>query len=131
MNKVELIGRVTKDIELRYTANTQKAVAKFTLAVNRMKKDSGADFISCTAWGKTAEIMEKYVHKGDRVGVTGRIQTGSYEGRNGKVYTTDVIVEELDFLEKKQSNPQQANTQPQAEEEIPDEFAYIDEELPF
>lgn len=127
MNKWTGIGRVTKDIECRYTAKTQKAVARFTLAVNRMRKEDGADFISCIAWGKTAEIMEKYVKKGHQIGVTGRIQTGSYEKDGHKVFTTDVIVEEMEFLEKKQSSSSQT---PQ-EDEIPDGFAYLDEDLPF
>ena len=100
MNKVSLIGRVTKDLEVVNTANS--CYCKFTLAVNRRKKDDGADFISCTAWSKTAEVMGQYVHKGDRVGIVGRIQTGEYTNKDGqKVYTTDIIVEELDFLENK------------------------------
>ena len=101
MNKVSLIGRTTKEIELRYTTgNNPLAVARFTIAVNRRKKDE-ADFISCVAFGKTAEVMEKYVGKGHRVGILGHIQTGSYEKDGHKVYTTDVIVDELDFLEPK------------------------------
>ena len=100
MNKVSLIGRVTKDLEVVNTANS--CYCKFTLAVNRKKKDDGADFIGCTAWEKTAEVMGQYVHKGDRVGIVGRIQTGEYTNKDGqKVYTTDIIVEELDFLENK------------------------------
>ena len=100
MNKAQLIGRITKDIELRQT-QSGLSVTKFTIAVNRRKKDDGADFINCTAWSKTAENMEKYVHKGDRIGIVGRIQTGSYEKDGHKVYTTEVVVEELEFLEKK------------------------------
>ena len=126
MNKVQLIGRTTKDIECRYTSKTQKAVANFTLAVNRMRKDDGADFISCIAWGKTAENMEKYVKKGNLVGISGRIQTGSYDKDGHKIYTTDVVVEEMEFLEKKQDKPQT----PQ-DEEVPEGFAYLDDELPF
>jgi len=99
MNKTQLIGRVTKDLELVQTANS--AYCKFTVAVNRRKKDDGADFISCTAWGKTSEVMSKYVHKGDRVGLVGHIQTGNYEKDGRKYYTTDVIVDELEFLENK------------------------------
>jgi single-strand DNA-binding protein len=126
MNKVQLIGRTTKDIECKYTPKTQKAVARFTLAVNRMRKDDGADFISCIAWGKTAELMEKYVKKGHLVGISGRIQTGAYEKDGHKFYTTDVVVEEMEFLEKKQDKPQT----PQ-DEEVPEGFAYLDDELPF
>lgn len=131
MNKVHLIGRTTKDIELRYTTQGT-AVARFTLAVNRRKKEDGtqeADFISCIAWSKTAEIMDKYVHKGDQVGVVGRIQTGSYEKDGHKVYTTDVVVEELEFLTKKQSGE---TTQEAAEAPIPEGFAQLtDEDIPF
>jgi single-strand DNA-binding protein len=143
LNKVQLIGRTTKDIEVAYTAQTQKAVARFTLAVNRRSKDDGTDFISCVAWGRTAENMEKYVKKGHLVGISGRIQTGSYDGKNGKVYTTDVIVEEMEFLERKQSDSQQAST-PQKEktveegktaeegkDEIPSGFEAIEEDIPF
>lgn len=126
MNKTVLIGRTTKDIECKYTPKTQKAVARFTLAVNRMRKEDGADFISCVAWGKTAELLEKYVKKGHMVGISGRIQTGSYEKDGHKFYTTDVVVEEMEFLEKKQDKPQT----PQ-DEEVPEGFAYLDDELPF
>lgn len=120
MNKTILIGRTTDNIDLKYTSQTQTAVARFRLAVNRRKKEDGADFINCIAFGKTAENMEKYVHKGDRVGIIGRIQTGSYDHKDGhKVYTTDVIVDELEFLEsKKEQSPEQ-------------EFQQIDEDLPF
>lgn len=101
MNKVSLIGRTTKEIELRYTTgNNQMAVTRFTLAVNRRKKDE-SDFISCVAFGKTAEIMDKYVGKGHKVGIIGHIQTGSYEKDGHTIYTSDVIVDELDFLEPK------------------------------
>ena len=127
MNKVQLIGRVTKDIECRYTPQTQKAVARFTLAVNRMRKEDGADFISCVAWGKTAEIMEKYVKKGHMVGISGRIQTGSYEKNGHKIYTTDVVVEDMEFLEKKEKTVSHGAT----EEYVPEGFAFIDEDLPF
>ena len=137
MNKVSLIGRLTKDIDLRYTANTQKAMARFTLAVNRLKKEDGADFINCIAWGKTAEIMEKYVKKGHLIGITGRIQTGSYEKDGHKVYTTDVMVEGMEFLERreKESNPAPKPTPEPTpepvEEEIPDGFEYLEEDIPF
>ena len=108
MNKVELVGRTTKDLEVR---NTQSgtAVVRFTVAVNRRKKDDGADFISCVAFGKTAENMGKYVHKGDMVGVSGRIQTGSYEKDGQKVYTTDVIADEVEFLQTKGEKKEQDN----------------------
>lgn len=104
MNRVVLIGRLTRDIELRKT-QTGTSVGSFTIAVNRRLKQEGqpeADFIRCTAWGKTAEIMSQYLGKGALVGIEGRIQTGSYQDRDGKtVYTTDVVVENFDFLESK------------------------------
>lgn len=121
MNKVNLIGRVTKDIELRSTPNGV-SVVKFMMAVSRRKKDE-ADFIPCVAWNKTAELMDKYVAKGDRIGVSGRIQTGYFEKDGKRVYTTDIIVEDLEFLEKKRA------------EEQPDEDGFVqmpeDGELPF
>jgi single-strand DNA-binding protein len=127
MNKTFLIGRTTKDIECRYTPQTQKAVARFTLAVNRMRKEDGADFISCVAWGKTAEIMEKYVKKGHMVGISGRIQTGSYEKDGRKVYTTDVVVENMEFLEKREKN----TPHDEPDEYIPEGYSALDEDLPF
>lgn len=130
MNQCALIGRVTKDIELRYTQN-QKAVARFTLAVDRRKSDDDADFISCIAWNKTAEIMEKYVHKGDQVGVSGHIRTGSYEKDGHKVYTTDVIVEELKLLGGKRDQAQQAKPEPKTDADGFMNANDIDEDLPF
>lgn len=124
MNSVSLIGRLTRDVEIRYTSGSQKAFARFTLAVNRRKKDDGADFISCIAWDKTAEIMDKYLHKGSLIGITGNIQTGSYESNGRRVYTTDVIVEHLDFLESRKSGSQSND----------DAFVDVDqtdEDLPF
>ena len=102
INNVVLVGRLTKDADIR-TAN-DKQIAKLTLAVNRMKKDE-ADFIGCTAFGKTAEIISKYTRKGSRVAVRGRIQTGSYEKDGRKVYTTDVIIDELQLLDPKSDEP--------------------------
>lgn len=98
MNHVNLIGRTTKEIEISYTPNTQTAVVRFTIAVDRVKAE-GADFISCKAWGKTAENMHKYVKKGQRVAVSGRLETGSYKNEQGvTVYTTDVIADAVEFL---------------------------------
>ena len=107
MNKVELVGRLTRDPEIRQAGETQ--VCNFTIAVNRRKKeqDHDADFPRCVAFGKTAENIGKYFRKGSQIGVVGHLQTGSYDHRDGyKVYTTDVIVEEFDFIDKKQ---EQAN----------------------
>lgn len=105
MNKVILIGRLTKDLELKKTA-TGTSYARFTLAVNRRFKSNtdsrDADFISCIAWEKRAETMYQYLGKGSQVGIEGRIQTGSYNDQDGKtVYTTDIVVENFDFLETK------------------------------
>lgn len=107
MNKVILIGRTTKDTEIRYT-QSGKAVATFTLAVDRRFKQDGqpqADFIPCVAWGKTAEVAGKYLAKGNRCGVEGRIQIRSYEAQDGsKRYVTEVVVEQLEFLESKKKD---------------------------
>ena len=131
MNKVELIGRLTKDIEIRVTRDTQLSVGRFTLAVNRRKKDDGADFINCTVFGKTADVMEKYVKKGHQVAVCGRIQTGSYEKDGVKHYTTDVIVEDFDFLQSKQDQDAQETqaTDDDGFMNLPDDVN--DEGLPF
>ena len=151
MNKVELIGRLARDPEVRYTQGQEPvAVARYTLAVDRRQKDSSgnrqADFISCVAFGKGGEFAEKYLHKGMKIGITGRIQTGSYTKQDGtKVYTTDVVAEEQEFCESKAANDVAQNAaipQPNASQyaakpqksaidgfmSIPDG---IDEELPF
>ena len=106
MNKVILMGRLTRDPEVRYSQGEQAtAIARYTLAVDRRFKRDGdqtADFIGCVAFGKLGEFAEKYLRKGTKVVVTGRIQTGSYTNREGqKVYTTEVVVEEQEFAESK------------------------------
>lgn len=107
MNTVQLIGRLTKDVDLRYvnTANGQMAIARFTVAIDRAPKPDGtkeADFISCQAWGKRAETIQQYFGKGSRIAVTGSIRTGSYVNQQGAtVYTTDVEVNGFDFLDAK------------------------------
>ena len=131
MNRVIEIGRLTKDPDVRWTqGNPQTCIARFTLAVDRRFKKDGeasADFISCVAFGKTAEFIEKYFRQGNKAVIEGRIQTGSYTNKDGqKVYTTDVVVESVEFGEsKKASDPAPA----------PDKFVSIpegiDEELPF
>lgn len=111
MNKVVLIGRLTRDPEIR--ANNDKIVAKYTLAVDRYGKDRGADFISCTAFGKSAEFADKYLKQGTKIVVLGRIETGSYTNRDGqKIYTTDVIVEEHEFAESRQNAPESRRSAP-------------------
>ncbi len=141
MNKVIMCGRLTKDPEIRYSqAEKQTCIARYTLAVDRKFKRDGepsADFINCVAFGKLGEFAEKYLKKGTKLIVTGRIQTDTYTNRDGqKVYSIQVMVEEQEFAESKaqgQQNPQQGATQNgQAHMDgfmnIPDG---IDDELPF
>ena len=135
MNKVTLIGRTTKDIELKKT-NSNKLVCSFTLAVNRDKEHS--DFIDCIAWNKLAENLERFVKKGNRIGINGRIQTRSYDGQNGKVYVTEVVADEVEFLEnKKESNDLPANKATYTKDINTDDtfdsndFVINDDDLPF
>ena len=111
MNSVQLVGRLTRDPDVRYNDNGS-TVARFTIAVDRrFAKDGGdsADFISCVAFGKTAEFIEKWFGKGKKIGLNGRIQTGSYTNKEGqKVYTTDVIVENTEFVESKNASANDA-----------------------
>lgn len=106
MNKVILIGRLTRDPEIRTTANS--IMASFSVAVDRRYKQDGqpdADFPRVIAWGKTAEFIEKYFHKGMKIGIEGRIQTGSYQNQNGQtIYTTDVIADAVEFVESKNAS---------------------------
>ena len=153
MNKVILMGRLTRDPEVRYSAgNNSMAVARYTLAVARRFRRDGennADFIGCVAFGKSAEFAEKYLRQGTKIIVTGRIQTGSYTNRDGqKVYTTDVVVEDQEFAESKAAasesgmmrqsapSPMAASPMPSpAQASSADGFMNIpdgiDEELPF
>ena len=143
MNNVVLVGRFTRDPDVRYT-DGGTTIARFSLAVDRrFKSDNGptADFPNCVAFGKTAEFIEKYFRQGMRIGVQGRIQTGSYENQEGaKVYTTDIVVENCEFVESKAASEgsgfagtagrQGGSGRPDADGfmHIPDG---IDEELPF
>ncbi|MDO4470514.1 MAG: single-stranded DNA-binding protein [Bacillota bacterium] len=116
MNKVILMGRLTRDPDVKYTAgDNPMAIARYTLAVDRRFKrenEATADFISCVAFGKAAEFAERYFRQGIRIVVSGRIQTGSYTNRDGnKVYTTDVVVEEQEFAESKNSAAGNNNVQ--------------------
>lgn len=137
MNKVIEIGRLTKDPDIRYSQGANSTcVARYTLAVDRKFKQEGqpnADFINCIAFGKLGEFAEKYLHKGTKIAVVGRIQTGSYTNKDGqKVYTTDVVVEEQEFCESKsQSNsqPQSAQSNDNSWMSIPDNLD--DSSLPF
>lgn len=139
MNKVILMGRLTKDAEVRWSQGENiTAVARFTLAVDRRGKKDEADFISCVAFGKTAEFVEKYVSKGTKIVVSGRIQTGNYTNKDGvKIYTTDVVVEDAEFAESKNSGnagfaginaPVEVENENDGFMNVPDA---IDEELPF
>lgn len=140
MNKVILMGRLTREPEVRYPqGDSATAIARYTLAVDRRIKREGeqtADFIGCVAFGRLGEFAEKYLHKGTKVVVTGRIQTGSYTNKDGqKVYTTDVVVEECEFAESKNSGGDNAGTRAMPSSEAGDGFMNIpegiDEELPF
>lgn len=138
MNKVILMGRLTRDPEVRYSQGEKAtAIASYSLAVDRRFKNAegkyDADFINCKAFGKAGEFAEKYLKKGTKIAVVGRIQTGSYENKEGqKVYTTDVIVEEQEFAESKNAS---SNNQPTGKAAADDGFMNvpdgIDEELPF
>ena len=115
MNHICLIGRLTADPEVRYTQGEKPmAVARYTLAVDRPRKAEGqqvADFIRCVAFGKTAEFAEKYLHKGNKIALEGRIQTGSHDDKDGKkVYTTDVIVNHHYFCESAGNAPSKSIT---------------------
>ena len=114
MNQVILIGRLARDPELRYTPNTQSAICRFTIAVDRPRRqgeDAGADFIRITVWGRQAETCDRYLSKGRQVAVQGRIQTGSYKNREGvTVYTTDVVADRVEFLGSGQNNGGQGSS---------------------
>ena len=145
MNKAILMGRLTRDPEIRWTqGQDQKCIARYTLAVDRRFKQEGgasADFISCVAFDLQAEFAEKYLRKGTKIAITGRIQTGSYTNRDGqKVYTTDVVVEEQEFAESKAASAEHAANfapadRPSPSNAVSDGFMNIpdgiDEELPF
>ena len=109
MNKVILMGRLTRDPDIRYTQGNSMAIARYTLAVDRRRSNADgqreADFISCVAFGRQAEFAERYLHQGTKIAATGRIQTGGYTNKDGqKVYTTDVVIEEQEFAESKNAS---------------------------
>ena len=144
MNKVILIGRATRDTESRYTSGENSmCISRYTLAVDRKFKrdgDQSADFIPCVAFGKAGEFAEKYIKKGTKIAVSGRIQTGSYTNKDGvKVYTTEVVVEEQEFAESKNSGNSGSSgsdrKQTEAKKDDMDGFMNIpdgiDDELPF
>lgn len=124
VNKAFLIGRLTNEPELK--ENEKNKLVKFTVAINRIKE--GADYISCIAWNRTAEMINKYYKKGSQIALEGRIQTGSYEAHDGtKRYTTDVIVEGITFIGNNESKPKEESTEPK--NEIDDIFKDFGEEL--
>ena len=145
MNKVILMGRLTREPDVRYSqsGDGSMAVARYTLAVDRRRSSASnseqtADFISCVAFGRSAEFTEKYLHQGTKIVVTGRIQTGSYTNKEGqRVYTTDVVVEEQEFAESKSSSSSEGYaSRPQPSASAGDDFMNIpdgveDEGLPF
>ena len=137
MNKVIIIGRFTRDPEIKYTTGeSATATARFSLAVNRRFKNKegnyDADFINCVAFGKTAEFIEKYFTKGMAIGITGRIQTGSYTNKEGqKVYTTDVVVEETEFVESKNKGTSDNVPNNNANSNSDFEETVSDDEMPF
>jgi single-strand DNA-binding protein len=125
MNKVTLIGRLTRDPELRYTTS-EKAVVSFTLAVDRFKKGE-ADFMDCIAWDKRAEVISQYFRKGNKIAVCGRIQVRGYEDKEGnKRRAFEVVVDEFEFMESKK-------TETESEPETPSQYVEVDDdsELPF
>ena len=138
MNKVILMGRLTRDPEVRYSqGDNSMAIARYTLAVDRRFRRDGeatADFINCVSFGRTAEFAEKYFKQGTKIAITGRIQTGSYTNRDGqKIYTTDVVIEEQEFAESKKAAGEQAENAGYSDTgdgfmNIPDG---VDEQLPF
>ena len=147
MNKVILMGRLTRDPEVRYSSGENAlAIARYTLAVDRRfhkDNEASADFIACVAFGKGGEFAEKYLRQGTKIVVTGRIQTGSYTNREGqKVYTTEIVVEDQEFAESKAASQNSSQTSTGSRQQSPppmptdkDGFMQIpdgiDEELPF
>lgn len=137
MNKVIIIGRFTRDPEIKYsTGENATATVRFSLAVNRRFKNKegnyDADFINCVAFGKTAEFIEKYFTKGMAIGITGRIQTGSYINNEGqKVYKTEVVVEETEFVESKNKGTSDNVSNNNANSNSDFEETASDDEMPF
>ncbi|MCI8557932.1 MAG: single-stranded DNA-binding protein [Lachnospiraceae bacterium] len=142
MNKVILMGRLTRDPDVRYSQGEEPvAIARYTLAVDRRFHRDGeqtADFISCVAFRKLGEFAEKYLRQGTKIAITGRIQTGSYTNRDGqKVYTTDVVIESQEFVESKKAVEEREAAEYGGQQVVPDGDGFmnipdgIDDELPF
>lgn len=136
MNKIILMGRLTKDVQLLQAKNSDKFVAKFSIAVKRKfvkEGESDVDYFNCTAFGKTAEVINQYVKKGQQILISGSVQFGKYKNKDGQdVYTTDVLVAEFDFIGSKSSAASESN---RADESTNAEFAQVesavDDDLPF
>lgn len=128
MNNVNLIGRITKDLELKKAGET--VVLKFSLAVNRMKKDE-ADFITCTAFGKTAENMAQYLGKGQQTAIQGHIQTGKYDKEGTTIYTTDVIVDKFFFIGNTASNKKEETKVAGIPNDYFGDMQEVDGDMPF
>ena len=120
MNSVVLVGRLTRDPDVRYTSDNM-AVARFTLAIDRPTKEKQTDFPNVKAFGKTAEVIERYCSRGKQIAVQGSIQTGSYEKDGAKVYYTEVIANRIELLGSREKS----------DDDVPDGFDALDEELPF
>ncbi len=136
MNQVVLIGRLTKDPEIRYTAQAQMAVARFSVAIDRPKKPDGekqTDFPNVVVFGRQAENCERFLGKGRLVGIQGRIQTGSYTKKNGEnAYTTDVVANNVEFLDWGEQKAQKKERRQAPQPDVPDGFAEMeDEDIPF
>ena len=131
MNKVVLIGRLTKDPELRFAAGSGTAVCRFTVAINRQFKKDETDFINCVAFGKTAETISQYLRKGRQIAVTGSIRTGSYDAKDGtKRYTTDVAVDSFEFIGSKDSGNSDSDNSAQSNNNNYEELSYNNDITP-
>lgn len=135
MNNCSLIGRLTKDPEVKKT-QSGTSVCSFTIAVDRKFKNADGtrqtDFIPCVGWRQVADIIGQHFHKGSKIGITGSIQTRSYDGQNGKVFVVEVLAEQIDFLDKRSETQEQNHIPaPQAEAIAPNEEEYVEESLPF
>ena len=132
MNKVIMIGRTTKDVELRYT-QTGKPVASFSIAVDKRNRNDGADFFDCVAWNATAEAMDKYVPKGSKISIVGRLANRNYKNRDGvTVYKNEIIADEVEFIDTRGKATPSAPTDPAPESSPENRFDELEDgELPF
>ncbi len=136
MNSVSLIGRLTRDPEVRYGAGSQTAIARFSIAIDRGKdrngEDKGADFPNIVCFGKTAELVERFMKKGRLVGIQGRIQTGKYEKDGRTVYTTEVVADRVEFLDRGDNAEGGSGFRAERDEQVPHGFTQVtDDDIPF